>query len=228
LGRNRSRLSAPSELPAQVAPQADAHHPKTSSYRRPASTGPRIFYARFIALPGVEASEAFARCSKLPCGHYGLRAIDLRETNETGSPTMSAYSEKIAKQKTGTFKVADFEPNKEITLTISDLLEDVPMFDKEVDLLCFQETGRQLQMNITNAEFLIDKFGDDPEKWNGKRVTLGLAPYGRENKLGIRVKLPGTSGDGAAAFGQNRGAPSSAPAPMQTDPSASLDDEIPF
>ena len=128
---------------------------------------------------------------------------------------MSAFSEKIAKPKTGLYRVADFEDNKEITHVISHLLEDQPMFEKKMDILCFEDTGRQLQLNITNAEFLITNFGDDPATWSGKRVTLALAPYGRESKLGIRLRLPDPNGDGAAA-------------PTATPAATNLDDEIPF
>ena len=113
---------------------------------------------------------------------------------------MSAFSDRIRSQKKGFFKVADFEGvGKELTLTVSHLDEEVELFGEKKDILNFVETGQQLQLNQTTAEWLIDNLGDDPEKWPGKRVTLYLAEYeyNKEKKLGIRLKLPppGT-GDG--------------------------------
>src|SRR5262249_52754491 len=138
--------------------------------------------------------------------HYGLRAVDVQECAlpaqederalaQQRSPHMSDFSKRIRSQKTGFFKVADLEGGKELTYTISHLEEAVPMFDKEIDILNFSDTGRQLSVNQTNAEFLLDIFGDDPEKWAGQRVTLYLTEYEyqKEKKLGIRLKLPGTT-----------------------------------
>ena len=83
---------------------------------------------------------------------------------------MSAYSEKIARAKQqGLYKVADLlgMKDKQVTHTISHLLEDTAMFGREIDILCFVDTGKQLQVNITNGEFLINNFGEDPESWAG-------------------------------------------------------------
>jgi hypothetical protein len=131
---------------------------------------------------------------------------------------MSAFSERIRSQRDkGLFKVADFESGEK-TFTISHLDEEMEMFNKTVDILNFQETGRQLQLNQTTAEWLIDNLGDDPEKYSGHRVTLYLGEYeyNREKKQGIRLKLPGTpaSGDGATVPVRSR--------------RADMDDEIPF
>jgi len=117
---------------------------------------------------------------------------------------MSAFSDCIREELGGgLFKVADFE-NGPKTFTISHLLEAVRMFKKNVDLLCFKETERQFQVNLSNAKWLIDNLGDDPETWPGKQVTLYLASfeYEGETKQGIRIRLPGASdqpqrGDGS-------------------------------
>ena len=54
---------------------------------------------------------------------------------------MSAYSDKIAKQKQqGFFRTADVE-NGEITHTIAYLLEDMVVFDDKKDVLVFTDTG---------------------------------------------------------------------------------------
>ena len=84
---------------------------------------------------------------------------------------MSAYSEKIAKQKeTGFYRVADFETVREVTHTMTYLLEDVPLFDgAKKDVLCFEDTARQFVLNVTNAETLLTVLGDDPNKWAGRQ-----------------------------------------------------------
>ena len=114
---------------------------------------------------------------------------------------MSAFSERIRDQKQGFYKVADFEGGKELTHTISHLDEAVEMFKKTVDILNFSDTARQLQLNQTNAEFLLDTFGDDPNTYRGKQVTLYLAEYEYkdEKKLGIRLKRADTAAAAASA-----------------------------
>jgi len=132
---------------------------------------------------------------------------------------MSNFSEKITRQKQqGLYKVADLEGGKEVTHTISHLLEDYVKFDREIDILCFTDTARQLQINVTNGEWLINNFGEDPEDWAGHRVTLYLGEYeyNKQRKLGIRLKRP----DGKDVS-ERRGAPSK-PAPVD------MDDEIPY
>ena len=102
---------------------------------------------------------------------------------------MSAYSEKVAKAKHGFYRVADFETVREVTHTIAYLLEDQVVFDGEKkDILCFEDTGRQLILNVTNAEMLIALFGDEPNGWAGRRVTLYRGSYGKDNKPCVRVK----------------------------------------
>jgi hypothetical protein len=59
-------------------------------------------------------------------------------------------------------------------------------------------------------------FGEEPLSWAGERVTLYLAPYGKEGKLGIRVKRPG------APTPSNEAKAGPVPRTRQ------MDDEIPF
>ena len=103
------------------------------------------------------------------------------------------------------------------------------MFGKQVDLLNFKETGQQLQVNQTNAEFLIDNFGDDPEKYTGKQVTLFLAEYEYGGKKGktIRLKRPGTNNP-TAKEGVAHGDGAANPPPGSANRGADIDDEIPF
>ena len=115
---------------------------------------------------------------------------------------MSAYSDKIRRAKEqGLYKVADLL-NKEVTHTISHLIESAEMFNREIDILCFVDTGKQLQVNITNGEWLIDNFGDDPNDWAGHRVTLYIGEYEfkkGETKQGIKLKRV----DGGVTIGGN-------------------------
>ena len=139
---------------------------------------------------------------------------------------MSAFSERIRGQKKGFFKVADLEGGEK-TLTISHLDEEMEMFGKTVDILNFQETGQQLQLNQTTSEWLLENLGDDPEKYSGKRVTLYLAEYeyNREKKQGIRLRLLGTPTPKLAVSGDGQTPVRPAPA---ADRKTDLDDEIPF
>jgi hypothetical protein len=165
----------------------------------------------FVAEPGVDGIKSFRALLKAALRRFGLRAIDVREQDQrarSSTPhhaqirelSMSAYSERIRSQKDkGLFKVADLEGGKELTFTISHLDEEMEMFGKTMDILNFVDTGRQLQVNQTNGEFLIETFGDDPDTWGGQRVTLYLGEYeyNKEKKLGIRLRAAPQSGGGA-------------------------------
>jgi hypothetical protein len=135
---------------------------------------------------------------------------------------MSAFSDRIRDQKNkGLYKVADLEGGKELTHIISHLLEGVEMFGKTVDILNFTDTARQLQLNQTNAEFLLDAFGDDPQTWGGKPVTLYSFEYDikGEKKPGIRLKKADTAAAEASATRARA---------RLTDGKDAMDDEIPF
>ena len=114
---------------------------------------------------------------------------------------MSAFSQRILEQKNrGFYRVADLEGDvKEVTHIISHVLEQVEMFGKLADILNFQDTPRQLQLSQKNLEFLLEAFGEDPETYGGKAVTLYLEPYGKEGKLCIRLKLAGADAAAASA-----------------------------
>jgi hypothetical protein len=88
-----------------------------------------------------------------------------------------------------------------------------------VDVLHFSDTGRTLVLNVTNAEILMDLFGDDPSKWEGNRTTLFLAPYGNEGKLGVRLRAADAPAPGNTRETAVKAAAASKPP---------FDDEIPF
>jgi hypothetical protein len=170
----------------------------------------RAFVLHLISEPGVDGIRSLRALLKVALRRFGLRALGVRECAPHGhaderalAPTredpMSAFSDRIRANKTGPFRVADFEAGEK-TFTISHLDEEVEKFGEMLDILSFIETGQQLKLNQTTAEWLLDNFGDDPEKYRGKRVTLYLAEYKYKDKTdkGIRLKSPGAaSGDGA-------------------------------
>ena len=127
---------------------------------------------------------------------------------------MSDYRDKIMRQKTGYFRTADFDQVKELELTIDHLAQDVVVFEEVKDVLHFVEDGRQLQLNITNAETLMGLLSDEPAQWQGKKITLYLTTYEKRGVQApcIRIRAPGNS---------LKAISSTAPAP-------DLDDEIPF
>jgi hypothetical protein len=198
----------------------------------------RAFVLHLVSEPGTDAIRSLRTLLKFAGRRLGLRCVDVRECalpaqeDEraralTGRTHMSAFSDRIRDQKTGTFKVADFESGPQ-TFTIRELLESVKMFNKNVDLLCFNETERQFQLNLTNAEWLIKNLGDDPETWIGKRVTLYLASFEfeGETKQGIRLKLPGAVSGEVLLPEQTRGRSSN---PKRNgDRRPDPDDGIPF
>jgi hypothetical protein len=154
----------------------------------------RAFSVCLVPIGDGDAIRNFRMLLKIALRRFNLRAVDAREICETGRMQMSTFSERIRGQKKGFYKVADLDGNKEIVHTISHVLEQVMMFNKEVDILCFSDTGRQFQLNQTTSEWLIEALGDDPELWSGKRVCLYLASYKYEGetKMGIRLKLADT------------------------------------
>ena len=142
---------------------------------------------------------------------------------------MSEFSEKIQRQReqakqSGPYKVADFEGGKTVTHEIAYLVQNQMVFEKERDVLYFEGSNRQLVLNLTNAEWLIANLGDDPEQWAGHLVTLYLHPYGRQNKMGIRLRAAeaeAPTGNGPA----QRALVSRASEPGRAVP---FDDEVPF
>jgi hypothetical protein len=126
---------------------------------------------------------------------------------------MSAYSDKIEKQKQGgLYKNADFKVGKPVVHEIAYLAQDVERFNKTMDILYFADANKQLQVNTTNAETLIKLRGDNPDDWCGQSITLFLDEY-KPGAFGIRVRA--ASGNGSRAVTR-------APEPPP------YDDEIPY
>ncbi len=58
-------------------------------------------------------------------------------------------------------------------------------------ILYFEEVGKGLVMNKTNTDTLADEYGDDMERWIGKRIeliTVKVTVNG-EQRDGIRVRV---------------------------------------
>jgi hypothetical protein len=198
----------------------------------------------FVAMPGVDAIRSFRALLKAAGRHYGLRAVSVRECalthvederarvfpshppRSTREIPMSAFSERIRSQTKGFYKVADLEGGREVTHTIKHLDEAMEMFGKTMDILNFSDTGRQLNVNQTNAEWLLNNLGNNPEQWAGQKVTLYLAEYEYGEKKGqtIRLKLPGTTSKPAAPQGDGASKTPTRSASRKDD----FDDSIPF
>jgi hypothetical protein len=196
---------------------------------------PPAFVVELRALPGVDGIRSLRALLKIAKRRLGLVAIDVRQCAPdarkdkralapTMEDSMSAFSNRVRSQKKGFFKVADLEGG-EMILTISRLDEEMEVFGETKDLLNFEETGQQLQLNQTTSEWLLDNLGDDPEKYSGKQVTLFLAEYeyNKEKKLGIRLKLPGAATQTATPPTGKRSAPSAG-----NGNKPAFDDEVPF
>jgi hypothetical protein len=171
------------------------------------TTDRQAFVVHLLAKPGADGVRALRALLKIAGRRLGLRAIRMEEA------PMPSYRDKLEKMKQqGLYRTTDFEWGQEVTHVIDHLAQDVKMFDRRLDLLHFQDTSRQLQLNVTNGEILFELFGE-PEKWPGREITLFLVPYGNDGKYSIRVKEA------------NGPTPS---LPATTTPPRDLDDEIPF
>jgi hypothetical protein len=191
------------------------------------------FIVTFAATPGVDAIKALRALLKSALRTYGLRATDVRECEHAcvnpspRSPTresnMSEFSERVRSQQSGFLKVSDIDRDTPWTLTIASLQEQVEVFGELKDVLHFKETGKQLALNQTTAEWLLTNLGDDPKQYPGKRVTLylGQYKYEGETKLGIRLRLPNAT---SPAISNTPVRPSATGNGGNADP----DDAIPF
>jgi hypothetical protein len=205
---------------------------------------PPAFVVELHAEPGIDGIRSLRALLKIASRRLGLRCVDVRELQPSKgeadahafvtpsdpdqqpkpqrNKTMSEFSERVRSQRKGFFKPADFENGREETHTVSYLDEQVEMFNKQIDVLNFKTTNRQLQLNMTTAEWLISNLGDDPQNWAGKEVVLYLGEYefNNEKKHGVRLKLPGQP---SATTNGPPSQPRALP-PRKQD----LDDEIPF
>jgi hypothetical protein len=152
------------------------------------------------------------------------RDVDQTNALKPSETPMSAYSDKIKRlEERGLYKVKDLEDlGGEATHVISILVEDEVRFEKEMDVLYFEDTGRQLSLNPINGRTLIELFGDEPENWKGRRITLFLEEY-REGKFGIRLKQPPNGGAAVTAK-----ALATVPAGKKPPEPPPFDDDIPY
>jgi hypothetical protein len=95
------------------------------------------------------------------------------------------------KYLSGSFKADDLgDIGDTLTLTISKW-GDKTFQDKPQPklVLNFIENGKQLILNATNLNTLIDAFGDDPDEWIGSKITLECieTTFGNKTVKGIKV-----------------------------------------
>jgi hypothetical protein len=113
-------------------------------------------------------------------------------------------------------KAADLE-GKSTLWTISHIEMETMGFGedkKTLPVLYFDEVDRGLVLNRTNANTIVDAYGDESDDWAGKPIVLVPTPVQYAGKVteGIRVRLPkATDKPAAKGFGKE-----------------ALDDGIPF
>jgi hypothetical protein len=107
---------------------------------------------------------------------------------------------------------------------------------EEKPLLSFRETAKMLVLNKTNAQSIVDLYGDNPRAYPGKALTLFPAKVDAMGKTHdvIRVRGP-KPGDapaatvlGAGPSPSTGGAEETPPDPDPEDYGAPSDDDIPF
>lgn len=65
-------------------------------------------------------------------------------------------------------------------------------YDNKVKLcLFFEDRGQHLPLNQTNLDTVIAAFGDDFDKWSGRRVRLVVRPTEMKGKKvpGVRIEI---------------------------------------
>jgi hypothetical protein len=157
------------------------------------------------------------------CSRYAPKdepAFGRSSTVEGGTAMVSM---KDRYPQTGMFTAADFKDigDEGITFTIDRLELDVEVGMNTRDVVYFQEDGRGLSLNQTNAH-AIEKLYGDSDNWPNKKVNLFLdrtVKFNDQIKPGVRVRSPKEAGNGPQ--------PSAKQTPSVRE-RPSLDDEIPF
>ena len=85
----------------------------------------------------------------------------------------------------------DIEDGERIIVTIEQAYEHT--FEQNGDVrpaLDFLEIEQSLSLNKTNTKKLIDLFGNDPDDWQGKQISLIRNPQSFNGKFGVLVGAP--------------------------------------
>lgn len=79
----------------------------------------------------------------------------------------------------------------EATLTISNVAMEV-MGQEQKPVVYFQEAGKGMVLNKTNANTIAQMYGDDTEGWLGKQIILFAMKVEMQGKLvdGLRCRSP--------------------------------------
>jgi hypothetical protein len=100
------------------------------------------------------------------------------------------------------FRAADIPPGRELRLRIADVaMEAVGEDGDEKPTLIFDGQKQALVLNKTNAEVLVEAFGDDSDTWVGREVLLfpTQTRYGGKKVPCLRLKVAETNGESQAA-----------------------------
>lgn len=111
----------------------------------------------------------------------------------------------------------DFDGGRDVTLTIDkvaggELKGENGKTDKK-PIVTFRETKKKLALNKTNGSTIASLYGNDVEKWVGKRITLypTTTTFGRQTVECIRVRPKVPNGKSAAPPATMEPTPNSAP-----------------
>ena len=132
-------------------------------------------------------------------------------------------------------KASDLQ-GREIKVTIAKVVEEEVRSEGGIEkkpIVYFRGTDMGLVLNITNANNLVDMYGDNTDAWIGKPIVLFMAQVEFRGKTvaGIRVK-PVHLRQAVAPAPAQRTAPANTgdddPFGISAEPHDSLDDEVPF
>lgn len=90
------------------------------------------------------------------------------------------------------FLKSDDIGNQRWPLTIRGVqMEDVGD-NEHKPIVYFQELEKGLVLNKTNAEMIVQLYGDDTDRWAGQRIEMYATPvqYQGQSKMGLRVLAP--------------------------------------
>lgn len=82
--------------------------------------------------------------------------------------------------------------NQRWPLTIRDVQMEDMGDDGHKPIVYFHELEKGLVLNKTNAEMIVQMYGDDTDRWTGQRIEMYAAPtqYKGQSKMGLRVLAP--------------------------------------
>jgi hypothetical protein len=174
-----------------------AHFPRTGPAGKPCGECAFLTYEK----PSGKRSKG---CRKFfeSTGRHGPEVPghtpSCRHFHQKETDQMVSMRERYPKQ--GIFSAEDFTDigDEGITLTIARLELDVGIGNSTRDVVYFEDDGRGLSLNMTNAH-TIEKLYGDSKDWPGKKLNLYLdhtVTFNNQPKPGVRVRAPKEDGNG--------------------------------